>query len=169
MVRSFQISAVFPKLTALENVVMALQRERGRSFDAWRSGAVLRVYEARALELLERVGLGAYSAVRAGRLPYGRKRALEIATTLALEPKLVLLDEPTAGMTAEDIARIMALIRDVARDRTILMVEHNLSVVSSLSDRITVLVQGKVLVEGDYETVSQDGRVMEAYLGIAAH
>jgi branched-chain amino acid transport system ATP-binding protein len=169
MVRSFQISAVFPKLTALENVVIALQRQRGRSFDFWRAGSVLKSYEPRARELLDRVGLQQYGGVEARRLPYGRKRALEIATTLALEPKLMLLDEPTAGMAAQDIARIMELIRDVARDRTVLMVEHNLSVVSSLSDTITVLVQGKVLVEGDYETVSADRRVMEAYLGVVAH
>lgn len=169
MVRSFQISAVFPDLTTVENVVVALQRQRGRSFDFWRSGTVLGSYEPQARELLERVGLADYAGVEARRLPYGRKRALEIATTLALEPRLMLLDEPTAGMAAQDVERIIELIREVGRDRTILMVEHNLSVVSTLSDTITVLVQGKVLVEGDYRTVSSDPRVMEAYLGVAAH
>jgi branched-chain amino acid transport system ATP-binding protein len=167
LVRSFQISAVFPHLSALENVRVALQRARGSSFDFWRSERVLGQFDDRARALLADVGLDGYETVPAGLLPYGRKRALEIATTLALDPELLLLDEPTAGMTHEDVDRIAALIKRVAASRTVLMVEHNLSVVSGLSDRITVLTRGQVLVEGDYAAVSSDPRVIEAYLGVA--
>jgi branched-chain amino acid transport system ATP-binding protein len=166
LVRSFQISAVFPHLTALENVRIALQRERGDSFDFWRSERVLRELDGRAMELLEEVGLRGFAAVPAVELPYGRKRALEIATTLALDPEMMLLDEPTSGMAAEDVDRITSLIRKAAQDRTVLMVEHNLSVVSNLSDIITVLARGKVLAEGDYATVSNDPQVIEAYIGV---
>src|SRR5688572_1794878 len=165
LVRSFQISAVFPHLTVLENVRIALQRKRGASFDFWRSERVLEGLNGRAHELLEAAGLTAFAATTAVELPYGRKRALEIATTLALDPEMMLLDEPTAGMAHEDVARISALIKQVAANRTVLMVEHNLSVVSELSDRITVLQRGEILAEGDYETVSKDSRVIEAYLG----
>ncbi len=165
LVRSFQISAVFPHLTVLENVRLALQRARGASFDFWRSEKVLGVYDARARELLEDVGLSDYVDVAAVELPYGRKRALEIATTLALDPEMLLLDEPTAGMTHEDVERIVALIRRVRANRTILMVEHNLSVVEGLCDRITVLTRGRVLAEGDYATVSRNPEVVAAYLG----
>jgi branched-chain amino acid transport system ATP-binding protein len=164
--RSFQISAVFPHLTVLENVRIALQRRRGGSFDFWRSKAVLDALNARALALITDVGLAAFAAVPAVELPYGRKRALELATTLALDPEMLLLDEPTAGMGHEDIERIAALIKAVAADRTVLMVEHNLSVVANLSDRITVLTRGSVLAEGDYRTVSADANVREAYLGV---
>jgi branched-chain amino acid transport system ATP-binding protein len=163
--RSFQISAVFPHLTVLENVRIALQRRRGGSFDFWRSKRALRVLDERAHALIADVGLSPYVAALAVELPYGRKRALEIATTLALEPELLLLDEPTAGMGREDIARISTLIRAAAADRTVLMVEHNLSVVADLCDRITVLTRGQVLAEGDYATVSADPAVREAYLG----
>jgi branched-chain amino acid transport system ATP-binding protein len=163
--RSFQISAVFPHLTVLENVRIALQRRRGNSFDFWRSKRALRVLDDRANALIADVGLAAYVDALAAELPYGRKRALEIATTLALEPELLLLDEPTAGMGREDIARISALIKSVAAERTVLMVEHNLSVVADLCDRITVLTRGQVLSEGDYKTVSADPAVREAYLG----
>ena len=165
LVRSFQISAVFPNMTALENVRIALQRARGESFDFWRSQRLLAGLDARARDLLDEVGLGDYAARRAGELPYGRKRALEIATTLALEPDMLLLDEPMAGMPQEDVERISGLIRRIAVDRTILMVEHNLSVVASLSDQFTVLARGKVLAEGPYATVSSDPRVIEAYIG----
>jgi branched-chain amino acid transport system ATP-binding protein len=168
LVRSFQISAVFPHLTVLQNVRVALQRARGASFDFWRSESVLSAFDDRARELLVDVGLPEYAHVPAGLLPYGRKRALEIATTLALDPELLLLDEPTAGMTHEDVSRVAALIRRAAASRTVLMVEHNLSVVAGLSDTITVLTRGEVLTEGDYATVSKDPRVIEAYLG-AAH
>jgi len=163
--RSFQISAVFAHLTALENVRVALQRKRGSSFDFWRSDRVLDGYNERALELLEAVGLAAFAAVPAGELSYGRKRALEIATTVALEPQLLLLDEPTAGLGHEDIDRIVALIRKVAAGRSVLMVEHNLSVVADLSHQITVLARGEILAEGDYATVSRDPAVIEAYMG----
>jgi branched-chain amino acid transport system ATP-binding protein len=165
MGRSFQISAVFPHLTVLENVRIALQRRRGNSFDFWRSKRALHVLDERAEALIADVGLAPYVDALAVELPYGGKRALEIATTLALEPELLLLDEPTAGMGREDIARISMLIKSVAADRTVLMVEHNLSVVADLCDCITVLTRGQVLAEGDYETVSADPAVREAYLG----
>ncbi|HET7343899.1 MAG TPA: ABC transporter ATP-binding protein [Methylomirabilota bacterium] len=168
LVRSFQISAVFPHLTVLENVRIALQRRRGASFDFWRSERTLDALNGRARELLEAVGLGAFAATPAVELPYGRKRALEIATTLALEPEMMLLDEPTAGMAHDDVGRITALIRQVAAGRTVLMVEHNLSVVESLSNTITVLARGEVLAEGDYQSVSRNPDVVQAYMG-AAH
>ena len=163
--RSFQISAVFPPLTALEHVSIALQRERGASFDFWRSEQVLDRFNDRALELLDAVGLAGFATVPAAELPYGRKRALEIATTVALEPKLLLLDEPTAGLGHEDVDRIVALVRGVAVGRSVLMVEHNLSVVADLSDTITVLARGEVMAEGDYARVANDPIVIEAYLG----
>ncbi len=165
VVRSFQISAVFPHLTVLENVRVGLQRKRGGSFDFWRSRVVLDEFNARALSLLDDVGLSGFANALAVELPYGRKRALEIATTLALDPDMLLLDEPTAGMGHEDIDRIAALIKTVSADRTVLMVEHNLSVVSTLSHKITVLTRGRVLAEGDYATVSNNQQVREAYMG----
>ena len=165
MVRSFQISAVFGHLTALENVRVALQRDHGGCFDFWRSDAVLKRYDGRARELLDAVGILDFADVPAVELPYGRKRALELATTLALEPELMLLDEPTAGMGHEDVGRIAALIKRMARGRTVLMVEHNLSVVADLSDRITVLARGEILAEGGYEEVSKNPAVVEAYMG----
>ena len=165
LVRSFQISAVFPHLTVLENVRIALQRKRGASFDFWRSERTLDELNDRARELIEAVGLAEFESAVAVELPYGRKRALEIATTLALDPEMMLLDEPTAGMTHEDVERIAALIRRVAANRTVLMVEHNLSVVSNLSDHITVLARGEILAEGDYAAVSKHPGVIEAYLG----
>ena len=165
LVRSFQISAVFPHLTVLENVRIALQRKRGHSFDFWRSETVLRALDEPARQLIEAVGLSEFQETVAVELPYGRKRALEIATTLALDPELMLLDEPTAGMTHGDVERITALVKRIAANRTVLMVEHNLSVVSSLSHTITVLQRGEILAEGDYGTVSKDPRVVEAYLG----
>jgi branched-chain amino acid transport system ATP-binding protein len=165
LVRSFQISAVFPHLTAAENVRVALQRQHGNSFDFWRSKSVLRQYDQRALELLNDVGLSEFASVPAVEMPYGRKRALEIATTLALDPEMMLLDEPTAGMGHEDIDRISALIKRISERYTILMVEHNLSVVANLSNVITVLTRGRVLAEGSYAELSKDERVKEAYLG----
>jgi len=167
LVRSFQISAVFPHLTVLENVRVALQRKRGASFDFWRSKRVLEVFNERAMSLVTDVGLASFAHSTAVELPYGRKRALEIATTLALDPEMLLLDEPMAGMGNEDIDRVSALIKTVAANRTVLMVEHNLSVVADLSDRITVLTRGRILAEGDYETVSANHEVREAYLGVA--
>ncbi|KIQ69251.1 ABC transporter ATP-binding protein [Wenxinia marina] len=165
LVRSFQISAVFPDLSVLENVRLALQRQRGDSYDFWRSERVLSRYDEAARGHIDEVGLTEFAHHRAAELSYGRKRALEIATTLALEPQMLLLDEPMAGMGQEDVERISALIRRIAKNRTILMVEHNLNVVASLSDRITVLARGEVLAEGDYATVSQAPEVIEAYIG----
>lgn len=168
VIRSFQISAVFPHMTARENVRVALQRSLGTSFHFWRSDQTLSVLDARAEELLEMVGLERFSDAQVGDMPYGRKRALEIATTLALEPELMLLDEPTQGMGREDVDRITKLIRKVSAGRTVLMVEHNLGVVSELCDRITVLQRGAILTEGNYHEVSTDPRVKEAYMGKAA-
>jgi branched-chain amino acid transport system ATP-binding protein len=165
LVRSFQISAVFPHFSALDNVRIALQRKRGDSFDFWRSDRLLRQYDSRARELLDEVGLSDWTDAKAGEMPYGRKRALEIAATLALDPQMLLLDEPMAGMGHEDIDRIADLIKRVAEGRTVLMVEHNLSVVSRICDVITVLTRGKVLAEGDYAVVSANPAVQEAYLG----
>jgi branched-chain amino acid transport system ATP-binding protein len=167
LVRSFQISAVFPHLTLIENVRIALQRALGTSFHFWRSERSVDVLNDRALELLDAVGLRGHADITAAELPYGRKRALEIATTLALEPQMLLLDEPMAGMAREDIGRISALIRRVAKDRTVLMVEHNLSVVAELSDIITVLARGEIIAEGRYEEVSRNPQVIEAYMGTA--
>ncbi|HEX4798425.1 MAG TPA: ABC transporter ATP-binding protein [Burkholderiales bacterium] len=165
LIRSFQISAVFPHLTVLGNVRIALQRKRGNSFDFWRPDRVLGELDGRARELLDSVGLSEFEDAIAVELPYGRKRALEIATTLALEPEMLLLDEPTAGMTHEDVERTAALIKRVAADRTVLMVEHNLSVVANLSDRITVLSRGEIIAEGNYDSVAKHPEVIQAYLG----
>ena len=167
VIRSFQISAVFPHLTVLENVRVALQRALGNGFQFWRSERVLHRLDARALELLDDVGLQDYARITAVELSYGRKRALEIATTLAMEPQLMLLDEPTQGMGLEDVDRIRQLIKKVAAQRTVLMVEHNMSVVSSLADTITVLQRGALLAEGPYEEVSKNPAVIEAYMGSA--
>ncbi len=163
--RSFQISAVFPHLTVLENVRVALQRRRGRSFDFWRSDKALDRFNERSLELLTAVGLADLARKRAVELPYGRKRALELATTIALEPALMLLDEPMAGLGGEDVERISLLIRKVAADRTVVMVEHNLSVVADLCDRLTVLARGEILADGDYASVSRNPDVIQAYMG----
>ena len=161
----FRFRRCFPHLTSLENVRIALQRKRGDSFDFWRSKSTLEHLNDRALELLESVGLTSFAYSKAGEISYGRKRALELATTLAIEPEMLLLDEPMAGMGHEDIDRVAALIKRVSVNRTILMVEHNLQVVANLSDRITVLTRGRVLAEGDYATVSQNPDVREAYMG----
>ena len=168
MVRSFQISATFPHLTVLENVRIALQRKVGNSFHFWEHESRLDGLNDRALQLLEAVDLREFAGRVTVELPYGRKRALEIATTLALDPQLMLLDEPTQGMGHEDVDRVVELIRKVARDRTVLMVEHNLSVVETLSDVITVLQRGSVLAHGPYAVVSRDPRVLEAYVGVEA-
>ncbi len=168
MVRSFQISATFPHLTVLENVRVALQRRLTNSYRFWEHESRLDALNDRALQLLESVDLREFAHRVTVELPYGRKRALEIATTLALDPYLMLLDEPTQGMGHEDVSRVVELIRKVARDRTILMVEHNLSVVETLSDVITVLQRGSVLAQGPYAQVSRDPRVLEAYVGVAA-
>jgi len=165
MVRSFQISAVFPHLTVRENVRIALQRPIGTSFHFWRSARSLDVLNERADALVASVGLSEFIHVPAVDMPYGRKRALEIATTLALDPEMLLLDEPMAGLGQEDIARISALIKTVAANRTVLMVEHNLSVVADLSHTITVLTRGQILTQGTYAEVSRNAEVIEAYMG----
>ena len=168
VVRSFQISAVFPRLSVLENVRIGLQRQAGWSFQFWRSDKSLARFDDRARALLGEVGLQDYAAHAAGALAYGRKRALEIATTLAMEPELMLLDEPTQGMGHEDVDRVTELIKRVSAGRTILMVEHNMKVVSRIADRITVLQRGSILAEGPYAEVSADPRVLEAYMGTEA-
>jgi branched-chain amino acid transport system ATP-binding protein len=165
VIRSFQISAVFPHLSVLENVRVALQRKLGSSYSFWRSERTLDQLNQRAVELLGAVDIAKYADIPAVELSYGRKRALEIATTLAMEPKLMLLDEPTQGMGLEDVDRIRQLIKKVSADRTILMVEHNMSVVASIADTITVLQRGATLAEGPYEVVSKNPAVIEAYMG----
>jgi branched-chain amino acid transport system ATP-binding protein len=167
IVRSFQISAVFPHMTVMENVRVALQRNLGTSFYFWKPESSLSLLNDRALQLLAEVGLEDHADTATVELPYGRKRALEIATTLALEPELMLLDEPTQGMGHEDVGRVTELIRKVSAHRTILMVEHNMSVVSSIADTITVLARGAVLAEGPYSVVSKHPKVIEAYMGTA--
>ena len=167
IIRSFQISAVFPHLTVLENVRIGLQRKLGTSFHFWKSEKSLDQLNERAMELLAAVDLREYAGSVTVELPYGRKRALEIATTLAMEPELMLLDEPTQGMGHEDVDRVKNLIKKVSAGRTILMVEHNMSVVAGICDRITVLQRGATLAEGAYDEVSKNPQVMEAYMGTA--
>ncbi len=167
VIRSFQISSVFPHLTVLENVRVALQRTLNNSFQFWRSEKVLDQLNGQAMDLLREVDLEKYAALTAVELSYGRKRALEIATTLAMNPTLMLLDEPTQGMGLEDVDRIRQLIKKVAANRTVLMVEHNMSVVASIADTITVLQRGATLAEGSYEQVSKNPAVIEAYMGSA--
>jgi branched-chain amino acid transport system ATP-binding protein len=168
VIRSFQISATFPHLTALENVRVALQHKLGVSFHFWRSERVLDQLNERALELLDTVGLRDAAEIVTVELPYGRKRALEIATTLAMDPKMMLLDEPTQGMGHEDVELVTQLIKKVAANRTVLMVEHNMSVVGSIADTITVLARGAVIAEGTYAQVSKNPQVLEAYMGSEA-
>lgn len=167
MVRSFQISATFPNLSVIENVRIGLQRSLGSQFHFWKSASSLEVLNARALELLDTVGLSEFANFITVELPYGRKRALEIATTLAADPELILLDEPTQGMGHEDVERVTQLIKKVSANRTVLMVEHNMSVVSTIADTISVLQRGQVIAEGDYAAVSRDSQVLEAYMGSA--
>ena len=165
IIRSFQISSVFPHLTVLENVRVAMQRKLPNSFHFWRSERVLHELDDQALAVLREVDLESYATLTAVQLSYGRKRALEIATTLAMNPTLMLLDEPTQGMGLEDVDRIRQLIKKVAAQRTVLMVEHNMSVVASIADTITVLQRGATLAEGPYEEVAKNPAVIEAYMG----
>jgi len=168
VIRSFQISAVFPNLSVLENVRVALQRKSsGSQFAFWKSEKSLDSLNGAALAILERVGLREFADIHAGALAYGRKRTLEIATTLAMDPEMMLLDEPTAGMGHEDVDRVKDLIKEVAKGRTVLMVEHNMSVVSGICDTITVLQRGSILAEGPYAEVSANPAVIEAYMGTA--
>jgi branched-chain amino acid transport system ATP-binding protein len=165
MVRSFQISAVFGQLSVLENVRVALQQKTHWNYTFWRSQKVLDELHGRAHELIRMVGLERWTDVPAADLSYGRKRVLELITTIALEPELILLDEPMAGLGHEDIGPVMQLIRKVAQGRTVLMVEHNMKVIAELCDQVTVLQSGQVLAEGSYAQVSRDPRVMDAYMG----
>jgi branched-chain amino acid transport system ATP-binding protein len=165
IVRSFQISATFPNLTVMENVRIGLQRATGLSMHFWRSERSLNQLNDQAMDLLDQVDLGSMADLTAVELPYGRKRALEIATTLAMAPELMLLDEPTQGMGHEDVERVTQLIKKVSANRTILMVEHNMSVVSKIADTISVLQRGQVIAEGPYEVVSKNPQVLEAYMG----
>jgi len=165
IVRSFQISAVFPHMSVLENVRVALQQKQNVSFQFWRPEKSLHHLHEKAIELLDSVDLSSYAEELAVNLPYGRKRALELATTLALEPELMLLDEPTQGMGHEDVDRVTQLIKKVSAGRTVLMVEHNMNVVSSIADRITVLQRGSVIADGSYQEVSNNPLVVEAYMG----
>jgi branched-chain amino acid transport system ATP-binding protein len=167
IVRSFQISATFPNLTVMENVRIALQRATGTSLHFWRSERILNQLNDRAMTLLDEVDLASMANLTAVELPYGRKRALEIATTLAMNPELMLLDEPTQGMGHEDVDRVTQLIKKVGANRTILMVEHNMNVVASIADTISVLQRGQIIAEGPYETVSKNPQVLEAYMGTA--
>src|SRR5450755_52245 len=168
IVRSFQMSAVFPHMTVLENVRIALQRTLGTTFHFWRRESSLAVLDPRAMELLDAVDLGRFAGTVAVELPYGRKRALEIATTLAMEPELMLLDEPTQGMGHEDVDKVTALIKRAAANRTVLMVEHNMNVVATIADTITVLQHGRIIADGSYAEVSQNPLVKQAYMGTAA-
>jgi branched-chain amino acid transport system ATP-binding protein len=165
--RSFQITSLFPALSARAHVELALQAGTGLGWRFWRSERTLGRFTDRALDLLAEVGLAAHADVAAGTLAYGRKRALELAVALALDPRVLLLDEPTSGMGAEDIDSTVALVRRIAQGRTVVLVEHNMSVVADLADRVTVLQQGAVLVEGPYAEVRTDPRVISAYLGTA--
>ena len=167
IVRSFQISATFPNLTVLDNVRIGLQRATGASYHFWKPLRSLDTLNGRAMELLDTVGLAGFADTVTGELAYGRKRALEIATTLATEPELMLLDEPTQGMGHEDVDRVTQLIKKVSANRTVLMVEHNMNVVASIADKISVLQRGQVIAEGPYETVSRNPQVLEAYMGSA--
>lgn len=165
MVRSFQISSTFPYMTVLENVRVGLQPTLGTAYNFWQSSRTLDQLNGRCMELLEHVGLAEFANLKAMELPYGRKRALEIATTLAVDPKLLLLDEPTQGMGHEDVEMITELIKKVAANRTVLMVEHNMGVVGRIADTITVLQFGQVIAEGPYSEVSRNPQVLEAYMG----
>ncbi|MBK4734411.1 ABC transporter ATP-binding protein [Noviherbaspirillum pedocola] len=168
IIRSFQISAVFPHMTVMENVRIGLQRALGTSFHFWKSERSLARLNDRAMELLTQVDLESFADTMTVDLPYGRKRALEIATTLGMEPELMLLDEPTQGMGHEDVSRVTELIKRVSAGRTILMVEHNMNVVSGICDRISVLQRGAMLAEGTYAEVSANPQVMEAYMGTSS-
>ncbi|MFZ6751141.1 ABC transporter ATP-binding protein [Undibacterium sp. Ren11W] len=168
IIRSFQISAVFPHLSVMENVRIGLQHKLGTSYHFWKSARSLNRLNEQAMALLEQVDLREFAASMTVDLPYGRKRALEIATTLAMEPELMLLDEPTQGMGHEDVHRVTELIKKVSAGRTILMVEHNMSVVAGICDKISVLQRGAMLAEGNYDEVSKNPKVMEAYMGTTA-
>ncbi len=163
--RSFQITSLFQQLSLREHVELALQGRSGQGYRFWQSDKRLRRFRDESDRLLGQVGLASLADVPAGRLPYGQKRALELALALALDPRLLLLDEPTAGMGVEDVSRTVQLIDRVRAGRTVVLVEHNMSVVGDLADRVTVLQFGRILAEGPYAEVRHDPRVVEAYLG----
>jgi branched-chain amino acid transport system ATP-binding protein len=163
--RSFQITSLFEELSVIEHVALALQARTTLGYGFWRDGAALRRFEAAAAALLDQVGLSGLADRPARQLPYGQKRALELALALALEPRLLLLDEPTAGMSAEDVRRTIALVAGLREGRTIVLVEHNMGVVSELAENVVVLQQGKVIAEGPYDAVRSDPAVIAAYLG----
>ena len=165
MVRSFQINSIFAHLSVLDNVKVSLEAKTELPTRFWLPGSATKRLDPRALELLAEVGLSGEKGRLAAQLSYGRKLALEIEITLAQDPTILLLDEPTAGMGPEDVSRITKLIERVRAGRTIVLVEHNLRVVAELCDRISVMQRGKVLVEGSYELVRRDPRVIDAYLG----
>lgn len=169
VVRSFQISSIFPHCSALENVKIALQSRSNLSWRFLEPARAAAVFDEPAYRVLAAVGIESESDTPAANLAYGKKRALELAIAVSQEPSVLLLDEPTAGMGAEDVERTIALIREIARARTVVLVEHNLRVVEHLCDRVTVLARGKVLAEGRYDEVRADERVVEAYLGGAKH
>jgi branched-chain amino acid transport system ATP-binding protein len=166
--RSFQITSAFPHLTLRDNVRLALQARTPLGYAFWQSDRILDQFTDEAAQILTSVGLGDLADRQAMALPYGQKRALEIGLTLALRPTLLLLDEPTAGLSLEDVARVVEPIRRIARDRTVVLVEHNMGVVAALSQRITVLQRGRILAEGTYAELRTNRDVIEAYLGGAA-
>ena len=165
--RSFQITSLFDQMSLVDHLELALASPTGMGYRFWRSNAQLRRFRDRAMELLDEVGLVDRAGQAAGSLAYGQKRALELALALALDPRLLLLDEPTAGMGLEDVDRTIALVKKVAAGRTVVFVDHNMHVVGSLADTVTVLQSGQVLAEGTYEQVRNDERVITAYLGQA--
>jgi branched-chain amino acid transport system ATP-binding protein len=165
IVRSFQISSIFASLSLAENLQIALQLHVGESYVFWKRKTISNWMSDRVEELLAQVGLSGDAHLIAGEVSYGKRRALEIATSLALEPELLLLDEPMSGLGFEDIERISSIIEGFKGQKTVLMVEHNLSVVSAISDQITVLARGKKIAEGNYETISQNPEVQNAYIG----
>ncbi|MEO7130031.1 MAG: ABC transporter ATP-binding protein [Dermatophilaceae bacterium] len=165
--RSFQITSLFEQMTLSEHLELALASPTGMGMHFWRSVKRLERFRERSMDLLEEVGLADRASAPAGSLAYGQKRALELAIAMALDPKLLLLDEPTAGMGIEDVDRTIALVKQLAEGRTVVFVDHNMHVVGSLADTVTVLQSGEVLAEGTYDEVRNDERVITAYLGSA--
>lgn len=167
--RSFQITSLFENLTPREHVELALQGRGRGGLKFWRSDRIMRIYRPRADELIQEVGLAQLADRRSATLTYGQKRALEMALVLALDPSVMLLDEPTAGMGLEDVDRTIELVRRISADRTVVLVDHNMHVVGSLAHRVTVMQAGRVLTQGTYEQVRNDERVIAAYLGMESH
>lgn len=166
--RSFQITSIFQRFSALNNVAMAIRAGNGHSFRFWHSAACDNKARSLSQSMLERVGLLDRADTIAGRLSYGEQRQLEIAMVLAMRPKLLLLDEPTAGMGLEESARMVALLKDIKGQYALLLVEHDMDTVFALSDRITVLVYGRVTANGTPEEIRLNPQVQTAYLGSEA-